>query len=111
MKTADNALKILLTTHDDLLQAQDLAKQLVTNRIAACVNLIPNVTSVFHWDDDVRMEQEIIMLIKTTENHVNAVKAFIETEHGYDVPELVELDGTVLHQPYMDWINGCLGND
>ncbi len=108
MKTADNALKILLTTHDDLYQAQELAKQLVENRIAACVNLIPNVTSVFRWDDNVQMEQEIIMLIKTTDKHTAAVKAFIETEHGYDVPELVEIDATVLHQPYMAWINACL---
>lgn len=111
MKTPDNAIKILLTTHDDLLQAEDLAKQLVTNRIAACVNLIPNVTSVFHWDDEVQMEQEIIMFIKTTEKHIDAVKAFIEAEHGYEVPELVELDAVVLHQPYMDWIKACLGED
>ena len=109
MKPDSNAIKIILSTHDDLLQAQELARLLVEGRAAACVNLIPNVTSVFHWKGKVQMEGEILLIIKTTEEKVPEVQALLEEHHSYEVPEIVELDGEVLHQPYMEWVRDCLG--
>ena len=109
MKSADNAIKIIITTHDDLLQAQDLARLLVESQAAACVNLVPGVTSVFHWDKAVQMENEILLIIKTTEEKAPEVKAILEEQHSYEVPEIVELDGQVLHEPYMEWLRSYLG--
>ncbi|MEE9465061.1 MAG: divalent cation tolerance protein CutA, partial [Candidatus Neomarinimicrobiota bacterium] len=63
MEPDDNNLKIIITTHDDLLLAKELARMLVERRAAACVNLIPNVTSIFHWEKSLQVETEIIMLI------------------------------------------------
>ena len=108
MKPHNNIIKIILSTHDDLLQAQDLARLLVESRAAACVNLIPNVTSVFHWDKAVQLESEILLIIKTTEEKGPEVQALLEEHHSYEVPEIVELDGEVLHQPYMEWVRESL---
>lgn len=108
MKEAHNALKIILSTHDNLLQAQELARLLVESRAAACVNLVPNVTSVFQWDNEVQMENEILLIIKTTEEKAAEVQALLEEHHSYDVPEIIELDGEVLHQPYMEWVRECI---
>ena len=108
MKSDNNIIKIILSTHDDLLQAQDLARLLVESRAAACVNLIPNVTSVFHWDQALQMESEILLIIKTAAEQVPEVQALLEKHHSYEVPEIVELDGEVLHQPYMEWVRESL---
>ena len=104
-----NNIKIILTTHDDLVQARELARYLVEQRAAACVNIIPQLESVFHWEDEVQTESEILLLIKTTEAKVEQVKAILEERHSYDVPEIIVFNGEVLHQPYMDWVRECLG--
>ncbi len=108
MKSDNNIIKIILSTHDDLLQAQDLARLLVESRAAVCVNLIPNVTSVFRWEKAVQLESEIVLIIKTTEEKGPEVQALLEEHHSYEVPEIVELDGEVLHEPYMEWVRESL---
>ncbi|UCH63162.1 MAG: divalent-cation tolerance protein CutA [Fidelibacterota bacterium] len=108
MKPNNSIIRIILSTHDDLLQAQDLARLLVESRAAACVNLIPNITSVFHWDKAVQLDSEILLIIKTIQEKGPEVQALLEEHHSYEVPEIVELDGEVLHEPYMEWIRESL---
>ena len=103
-----NNIKLILTTHDDLVQARELARYLVEQRAAACVNIIPQLESVFHWENEVQTESEILLLIKTTDTKVEQVKAILEERHSYDVPEIIAFNGEVLHQPYMDWVRDCL---
>ncbi len=103
-----NNIKLILTTHDDLVQARELARYLVEQRAAACVNIIPQLESVFHWENEVQTESELLLLIKTTETKVEQVKAILEERHSYDVPEIIVFNGEVLHQPYMDWVRECL---
>ena len=101
-------LRIIFSTHDDLQQAQELAKKLVTAKAAACVNILPGITSLFFWEDQLQMETEMMLIIKTTEEKAALVQALLEEHHTYDVPEVIELDGRVLHKPYFDWIKSCL---
>lgn len=103
-----NNIKLILTTHDDLVQARELARYLVEQRAAACVNIIDQLESVFYWENAVQNESEILLLIKTTETKVEQVKAILEERHSYDVPEIIAFNGEVLHQPYMDWVRDCL---
>ena len=105
----DNNLQIVLTTHDDALAARQLAKTLVESKAAACVNVIPNLVSVFSWDGVTQEENELLLLIKTTPEKMGAVQRLIESNHTYDVPEIVRIDAEVLHKPYMDWVRDCLG--
>ena len=102
------ALKIILSTHDNLMQAQSLAKLLVEDRAAACVNIIPGMSSVFRWEGEVQVENELLMMIKTTAEKIPDVQALLEEHHSYEVPEIVALDGKVLHKPYLDWVRDCL---
>lgn len=104
-----NDLKLILTTHDDPAQARELAQYLVEQRAAACVNIIPHLESVFFWEDRLHTETELLLLIKTTDEKVAQVKAILEERHSYDVPEIIALNGEVLHQPYMEWVRDCLG--
>ena len=103
-----NNLKLVLTTHDDPILARELAIQLVEERVAACVNIIPQMESVFHWEGSVRSENELLLLIKTTDEKLDQVKELLEERHGYDVPEMIALDGEVLHQPFLAWVHQCL---
>ena len=109
MISSDSAIEIILTTHDDLQQAQDLARLLVDQRAAACVNLVPNLVSVFRWENATRVEDEILLLIKTTAGRSQRVQTLIKRHHTYDIPEIIRLDGEVLHKPYMEWLLDCLG--
>ena len=108
MIPSDSTIEIILTTHDDLHQAQELARLLVDQRAAACVNLVPNLVSVFRWDNATQVEDEILMLIKTTADRSRRVQTLIKRHHTYDIPEIVRLDGEVLHKPYMEWLRNCL---
>lgn len=108
MNPSNNKLQIIMTTHDDMDQAEQLARLLVDSRSAACVNMLPNVVSVFRWEGEIQVESEILMLIKTTFENSPDVQAIIEAHHSYDVPEIVRLSGEVLHKPYMQWIRDCL---
>lgn len=105
----NNNLKIVLTTHDDAIGARQLAKTLVESKAAACVNVIPNLVSVFSWEGVTQVESELLLLIKTTPEKLGAVQRLIESNHTYDVPEIVRIDAEVLHKPYMDWVRDCLG--
>ena len=108
MKPSNDKLQIIMTTLDDMDQAEQLARLLVDSRSAACVNMLPNITSVFRWEGEVQVEREILMLIKTTFDNSPDVTAIIEAHHSYDVPEIVRLSGEVLHKPYMQWVRDCL---
>ena len=104
----NNALKLVLTTHDDIFAARELAQMAVEARLVACVNIIPGLVSVFRWQGKIQTEDEVLLLCKTTEELLPQLKELILDHHSYDVPELIELDGAVLNEFYMDWINDCL---
>ena len=85
-----------------------MAQKAIELRLAACVNIIPNVVSVFRWQKAIQTEDEVLMICKTTDDLVAQLKELIIDLHSYDTPELIELDGAVLNEAYMDWINDCL---
>ena len=108
MNSKEDRIKIVFSTHDDVLHAQELAKLLVERRVAACVNLGPNIMSVFQWEDAIQMEGEILLIIKTIEDKLSELQVILEEQHTYSVPEMVAVDASVLHQPYLEWLKACL---
>lgn len=84
--------------------ANALAHEAVVRRLAACVNILPAVASVYRWEGRVVSETESTLLIKTTRECVPALKAFIEESHPYDTPELIILDVTDGLPPYLAWV-------
>lgn len=90
-------------------EARPLARALVSGGLAACVNVIPAVTSVYGWKGDLVEDSEATLLIKVAASGVDALRAAIVELHPYEVPEVVVLgvDVEVSHKPYVDWVRAA----
>lgn len=93
----------MLTTVGADFDAAALARTLVEQRLAACVNITSEVRSIYRWNDGVEDEREQLLVIKTTEERVAALRDALFALHPYDVPELVVLDAEA-HGPYGTWL-------
>jgi len=94
---------VVLTTVDAGFDAAALAKSLVEQRVAACVNILPEVRSLYRWKDAVEDDREQLLVIKTTEERVDALREALFAAHPYEVPEFVVLDAGV-HGSYGAWL-------
>lgn len=97
--------KVILTTCPDIAIAHHLAEELLARDLVACVNLIPQMVSLYKWEGKVEQNQEVQLIIKTVERNIAAVESFIVSTHPYDVPEFVVLDIEFGSQPYMQWLD------
>lgn len=95
---------VALCTCPDAQTAAVLARTLVNEHLAACVNAVPNVISTYRWDGEVREDAEVLLLIKTTRERFDALKARLPELHPYEVPELVALEAVDGLAGYMDWV-------
>ncbi|MDP6490141.1 MAG: divalent-cation tolerance protein CutA [Kiritimatiellia bacterium] len=95
-------LKLVQTTVADGEQADRLARMLVEQRLAACVQAVP-ITSTYRWQGAIEQGGEILLLIKTTEARSAALRLALEREHPYDVPEIVTMDSDDVSGPYAAW--------
>ena len=105
MKTENvNNLCILLTTCASQAQATEIASQLLLQKLAACINIIPNIHSYYCWDEKVCNDQELQLVIKTKRQNISPLKSWLETNHPYDVPEILVLSVTDSSQAYGKWV-------
>ncbi len=95
---------IVLTTTADTDEAERLAFKLVENRLAACVQILPKMSSVYFWEGKVQSELEHLLLIKTLEEKFDALKEFILKNHSYEVPEIVAVDAERVSKSYLGWL-------
>ncbi len=75
--------------------------------MAACINQIPGITSVYTWDGNIQQDQEVLLIIKSTEARFDDIKKLISDEHPYDLPELIAVPVTKGLPDYLDWIKQC----
>lgn len=94
----------MLTTCGSLEEADELAAALVGAREAACVNRIGPVRSTYRWEGAVQSDEEVVLLIKTTEERLADVRHTIETRTGYELPELLAVRVDSGSQGYIDWL-------
>jgi periplasmic divalent cation tolerance protein len=99
---------IVLTTIGVNSDAHSLGQELVEQRLAACVNVIPGVESIYRWKGVVETGREQILMIKTTEAKVNALREALLGRHPYDVPEFVVLAIADVSEPYQQWLEESL---
>lgn len=95
---------LVLTTLPDLPQARTLAHFLVAQRLAACVNLLPQAQSVYRWQGAIEEAQEVALLIKTTQARYAALEDTIRSHHPYELPEIVAVPVERGLPGYLDWI-------
>ena len=84
--------------------AEELAKTLVDKKLAACVNILPAVRSVYRWEGKTTTESEVLLLIKTTDRRFDALRNAIVTLHPYDIPEIVAIPVEYAHPAYASWV-------
>lgn len=85
--------------------AQRIAKKLVTEKLAACVNIVPNITSVYEWQGELQQDNEVMLIIKTKSSLFTQLKQKIEQLHPYDVAEIIALDIQQGNELYLNWIS------
>ena len=95
---------ICFTTTNQEKEAKAIAQDLVRERLAACVQLVPKITSYYMWDGAPQEDQEILLIIKTHGERLEELKEYISAHHSYEVPELVVLDVTDGLPEYLEWL-------
>jgi periplasmic divalent cation tolerance protein len=96
---------VLVTTCESAAEADAIASALVEHRLAACVNILPGVTSVYRWKGSIERASEIILLIKTSRLLLARVQAEIERLHSYELPELIALPIVDGSERYLEWLD------
>jgi periplasmic divalent cation tolerance protein len=99
-----SSVRIVLSTIDTEEHAEQIAKVLVGERLAACVSFFPRVNSVYRWEGSIVQESETLMIIKTTSDKVAGLVTKVKELHPYDVPEVISLTVETGYQPYLDWV-------
>lgn len=95
---------LVLSNLPDAPSAQALARMLVQQRLAACVNILPAVQSVYRWQGAIEEATETTVLIKTTPARYAELEAAIRGEHPYEVPEIIALPVAAGLPAYLDWV-------
>jgi len=95
---------LALATFPSAEKAAEIARVLVEERLAACVNIIPAVRSIYLWDGKVCDDSEVLGIIKTTRERFDELGARYVELHPYDVPELIALPIVAGNAPYLDWL-------
>jgi len=90
-------------------QAEEIALAVLEPRLAACVNIVPAVRSLYWWEGELQRDDEALLVIKTTAGAVDALRTRLGEVHPYDVFELVALDVAAGNPAYLDWILSSVG--
>ncbi len=85
-----------------------LARLLVTERLAACCQVLGPMTSVYRWEDEVRTAEEHLLLAKTTARLFAALEERVRAEHPYDMPEILAVPAVGVSEPYAAWLAGAV---
>lgn len=101
---AGTATSVFLVTSPDSATSRKIAQSILTKKLAACVNLVPKITSLYWWDGKVQEDSEELLIIKSCDELTTALEAEIKALHPYDTPEFVRLPITAGSAEYIDWI-------
>ncbi len=101
---------LILCTCPDSEIAEQLANMLVDQQLAACINIVPGLTSVYRWQGKVENEKEVLLLIKTTRDRYAALEAAIQQHHPYELPEVIAVTVDDGSPDYLSWLSSSLEN-
>ena len=96
------------TTAPDLETAERIARRLVEDRLAACVQIVQGVHSVYRWQGRVQEESEVLLLVKTAETQLPRIESLLHQIHPYELPELVSVPIGSGSAAYLRWLAECL---
>ena len=96
---------LVMTNLADIASAQALARALVGQRLAACVNMLPQTRSIYRWNDAIEEEVEVTLLIKTTTARYAELEQAIRALHPYELPEVIAVPVSAGSPAYLAWIS------
>ncbi|MDQ2746908.1 MAG: divalent-cation tolerance protein CutA [Acidobacteriota bacterium] len=99
-----NSAVVVLTTVSNEAEAESLARKIVAAKLAACVQILPPMRSVYYWENAVHAASEQLLLIKTLSAKFDELQAFIQANHRYDTPEIIALEAGAVAENYLDWM-------
>jgi periplasmic divalent cation tolerance protein len=102
--SAADGVRVCLVTAPDAAVAQRIARALVEERLAACVNIVPGVRSIYRWEGALNDDAELLLIVKTTHAMLSALADRLAVLHPYALPELVALTPSGGSERYLDWV-------
>jgi periplasmic divalent cation tolerance protein len=96
--------RLIVTTAGSRDEAEHIARALVDERLAACVSIIPGLTSIYRWQGKVEAAPEFLLLIKTTAANLTPLEEAVRRLHSYEVPEFLVLTPESASKPYLEWL-------
>jgi periplasmic divalent cation tolerance protein len=103
MKKLARVVAVFVTTANRR-EAVKIGKAVVKVKLAACVNIFPEVFSVFRWDGKIENAREVLMIMKTTRDQYHALEREIKSHHSYRVPEIIAVSIESGYRPYLEWV-------
>jgi periplasmic divalent cation tolerance protein len=102
-KEAGDAIVVFMTAADRE-EAGRLAQMLVSEKLAACVQILPEMESVYRWQGKVERHSEVLLIAKTTKSQFGALEASVRAAHSYETPEIVAIPIIAGSAAYLNWL-------
>lgn len=106
-----SAYIVIFITCNDAEEAQNIAELLLGQRLAACVNIVPDINSSFWWEGKLEMARESLLIVKTTTKKLAEITHSVKTVHTNTVPEIIALPIIGGNQDYLDWIDNEVADE
>ncbi len=103
------SLLMVFSTFPDASIARQIATTLIEERLAACVNLLPGVESIYQWEGKMESSQEVLALLKTTAEIYQSLERRLKELHPYEVPEVVAIPAEGVQEGYLQWVMRMTG--
>ena len=100
---ADDPIVVFITAPNTD-EARLLAETLVTDRLAACVQILPEIESIYRWQGKIERQPEVLLIGKTTRRKFSELEAEVRRIHSYETPEIVAVSIAEASSPYLDWL-------
>jgi len=94
---------ILLSTFSTIDEANKISKLAIESKIAACANIFP-INSIYSWNENIENTNEYLVIYKTTDKKIKQLRKFLEENHSYEVPEIIDFELNHTNSKYLDWI-------